>query len=110
MNPNEIITAELLAGLNKCPWCGVKPYHVTPEKGWAQFRCSTSLHIGVSAGDGRTYACQQHEVSTLRARVQELQAKVQRLTEAGDQMAKDFSHFWTDRQSVRDWPKAKGQQ
>lgn len=36
-----------------------------------------------------------------------LQAKIQRLVDAGDQMAKDFSHFWTDKNSVRDWPKAK---
>ena len=37
----------------------------------------------------------------------ELQERVKRLEEAGDAMAKDFSHFWTDRASVRDWPKAK---
>jgi hypothetical protein len=30
-----------------------------------------------------------------------------RLEDAGDAMAKDFAHFWTDRNSVRDWPKAK---
>jgi hypothetical protein len=36
-----------------------------------------------------------------------LQERIKRLEEAGDAMAKDFSHFWTDRNSVRDWPKAK---
>jgi DNA repair exonuclease SbcCD ATPase subunit len=33
--------------------------------------------------------------------------QIRRLEEAGDAMAKDFAHFWTDRNSVRDWPKAK---
>jgi len=33
--------------------------------------------------------------------------RIKRLEEAGDAMAKDFAHFWTDRNSVRDWPKAK---
>ncbi len=36
-----------------------------------------------------------------------LQERIKRLEEAGDAMAKDFAHFWTDRNSVRDWPKAK---
>jgi len=36
-----------------------------------------------------------------------LKDRIKRLEEAGDAMAKDFSHFWTDRNSVRDWPKAK---
>ena len=36
-----------------------------------------------------------------------LQDHVKRLEAAGDAMAKDFAHFWTDRNSVRDWPKAK---
>jgi hypothetical protein len=33
--------------------------------------------------------------------------RIKLLEEAGDAMAKDFAHFWTDRNSVRDWPKAK---
>jgi hypothetical protein len=37
----------------------------------------------------------------------QLQERIKRLEEAGDAMAKDFAHFWTDRNSVRDWPKAK---
>jgi hypothetical protein len=37
----------------------------------------------------------------------EANERIKRLEEAGDAMAKDFSHFWTDRNSVRDWPKAK---
>jgi len=36
-----------------------------------------------------------------------LQERIKRLEDAGDAMAKDFAHFWTDRNSVRDWPKAK---
>jgi hypothetical protein len=36
-----------------------------------------------------------------------LKDRIKRLEAAGDAMAKDFSHFWTDRNSVRDWPKAK---
>lgn len=39
--------------------------------------------------------------------VRQYQDHIRRLEEAGDAMAKDFSHFWTDRNSVRDWPKAK---
>jgi hypothetical protein len=37
----------------------------------------------------------------------ELERRIKRLEAAGDAMAKDFAHFWTDRNSVRDWPKAK---
>ena len=39
--------------------------------------------------------------------VREMKQRIKRLEAAGDAMAKDFSHFWTDRNSVRDWPKAK---
>ena len=39
--------------------------------------------------------------------VRQYQERIKRLEEAGDAMAKDFAHFWTDRNSVRDWPKAK---
>ena len=38
---------------------------------------------------------------------EEQKKRINRLGEAGDAMAKDFAHFWTDRNSVRDWPKAK---
>jgi hypothetical protein len=40
-------------------------------------------------------------------KIREQEDRIKRLEEAGDEMAKDFSHFWTDRNSVRDWPKAK---
>jgi hypothetical protein len=42
-----------------------------------------------------------------RDKWQDALARIKRLEEAGDAMAKDFSHFWTDRASVRDWPQAK---
>jgi len=40
-------------------------------------------------------------------KIREQEERIKRLEAAGDAMAKDFSHFWTDRNSVRDWPKAK---
>ena len=43
----------------------------------------------------------------LREGAEELKQRITRLEEVGDKMAKDFAHFWTDRNSVRDWPKAK---
>jgi predicted RNase H-like nuclease (RuvC/YqgF family) len=43
----------------------------------------------------------------LRKDCEEQKQRIKRLEEAGDAMAKDFAHFWTDRNSVRDWPKAK---
>ena len=43
----------------------------------------------------------------LRKDCEEQKNRIKRLEEAGDAMAKDFAHFWTDRNSVRDWPKAK---
>ena len=42
-----------------------------------------------------------------RDEIRRLEDRIKRLEEAGDAMAKDFAHFWTDRNSVRDWPKAK---
>jgi hypothetical protein len=50
------------------------------------------------------------DVDVARQLERELNAandRIKRLEEAGDAMAKDFAHFWTDRNSVRDWPKAK---
>jgi hypothetical protein len=46
-------------------------------------------------------------MDVLRDKLAEAHERIRRLEKAGDAMAKDFSHFWTDRNSVRDWPKAK---
>jgi len=46
-------------------------------------------------------------IQKLHVGIEEQNQRIKALVEAGDAMAKDFSHFWTDRNSVRDWPKVK---
>lgn len=73
MNPETIITAEIISGLDECPFCEAAPYRVALEKSCAQFRCVTALHVGAPAGAGRTYLCQRREAENLRVRVKELE-------------------------------------
>ena len=47
------------------------------------------------------------ECSKLERELTAANQRIKRLEDAGDAMAKDFAHFWTDRNPVRDWPKSK---
>ena len=68
MTPDTIITAELLAGLTKCPFCGAKPYEIKPES--KEFECHSVLHTESRAASCVSSWCQ---IATLRARVKELE-------------------------------------
>jgi hypothetical protein len=67
------------------------------EREWDANAIATLL--GAKLGESQRKVIQR-EVPLLLERLKRLEA-------AGDAMAKDFAHFWTDRNSVRDWPKAK---
>lgn len=69
MNPDQIVTAELLAGLTKCPFCGANQTRIQFGD-WATYACLSSLHVEQKASRCRSILC---ELAALRARVQELE-------------------------------------
>jgi len=135
MNPDTIITAELLAGLDKCPFCEDDVENRSSR--WVVFKCWTTLHAEQKPEISRSTHCERKELSTLRdrvseldetnktlhslmasgerrgvekateewsQRVSELEAKVKRLTEAGDRLSNPFAAAATD---IKAWTKAK---
>jgi cysteinyl-tRNA synthetase len=64
-------------------------------------------HVEETKDDIQQMAVASDTMLEATAKIQSLRDRIKRLEAAGDAMAKDFSHFWTDRNSVRDWPKAK---
>ena len=102
ITPDTIITAELLAGLDKCPFCGAAVFN--KQKREVQLECWTSLLEYQPAETLRSITCAYNEVTTLRARVSELETKVKRLTEAGDRLSNPFSVGEND---IKAWTKAK---
>jgi hypothetical protein len=74
ITPNTIITAKLLAGLDKCPFCGAK--EMQDCKDYKSFKCSTDIWVGELAGLGRGSFCFTKDNTTLRARVKELEEAI----------------------------------
>jgi hypothetical protein len=81
ITPDTIITADILAGLDKCPFCGALEFEFKEES--KEFQCFSSMHVNSRAGSCQSLFCTN---TTLRARVSELEAKIKRLTEAGDKL------------------------
>jgi hypothetical protein len=77
ITPNTIITAELLAGLAKCPFCGAGTFYSTRTE--ETLECGTYLRIGSRAENNRGTGCYEHENETLRARVKELEKDCKQL-------------------------------
>ena len=76
MNPDTIITAELLAELDKCPFCGDEKSSIENP---LTFKCNTELFIGLTMHQWRGDSCLEHENTTLRGRVQELEKDCKQL-------------------------------
>lgn len=86
MTPDTIITAELLAGLTKCPFCGAQRLHCTKTE--LTLECGTYMRLGMRADRMRGGGCMEQEIETLRARVLELE-------EAGDSLQKRL-RIWSN--------------
>ena len=71
MTPDTIITAKLLAGLDKCPFCGAK--EMQDGEDYKSFECLTNLEVEQMAGIERGFFCVTKDNTTLRARVKELE-------------------------------------
>ena len=97
-DPNGMI--DHLGDANKmvCPHCGLPADR--NQNGIQGYRCGSSYCETFRPQWARSMTC-------LEIQNGQLQERLKRMEMAGDAMAKDFSHFWTDRNSVRDWPKAK---
>ena len=97
-DPNGMI--DDLGDANKmvCPHCGLPADR--NQNGIQGYRCGSSYCETFRPQWARSMTC-------LEIQNGQLQERLKRMEMAGDAMAKDFSHFWTDRNSVRDWPKAK---
>ena len=78
----------------------------------------SQMHLLINAAKQNVFPKERHSmtdhkwtadpyVEDLKRELAAANAKIKALVEAGDAMAKDFSHFWADRNSIRDWPKAK---
>jgi hypothetical protein len=102
MSPDQIITADILAGLTQCPFCGADVEN--RSSCWVGFKCWTTLHAEQKPEISRSTHCERNELSTLRARVSELEAKVNRLIEAGDRLSNPFNVYEND---IKGWIKAK---
>lgn len=74
ITPDTIITAELLAGLDKCPFCGALEYEFKNES--KEFKCFSSMHINSRARSCQSMFCAN---TTLRARVKELEEDCKQL-------------------------------
>jgi hypothetical protein len=98
ITPETIITPELLAGLDKCPFCGEENWY--KSEGQIRFRCKTGFMVGGIAAPSPLGSC---ECKYLRARVQELRARVRRLMDAGDEMESVSCRYGNAK-----WRKAKG--
>ena len=139
MTPDTIITAEILACLDKCPFCGAPQTRIRFGE-WASYQCLSSFHVNQKASRTRSIPCEQTERDALRAklaaseddykcaeagrvmlfkkneelckRVSALEAKVQRLTEAGDAIAKAAEEYGIPYHNHLPsiWTEAKGQQ
>lgn len=95
---------------SKCPFCGEKLCAEYPNK--AEFACGSSYYLSHKASIDRDWCCEAKESpqenATLRARVKELQSKVQRLTEAGDFLELCLTGEEPFRSSAKSkWNKAK---
>lgn len=75
ITPDTIITAELLAGLDKCPFCGAEKQQKNNQ--WRQFGCWTVIYINQLAVVSRSTRCVGYELTTLRARVKELEEELE---------------------------------
>lgn len=98
---SEITRQVQEAGLydkQQCPHCGLPADR--NQNGIQGYRCGSSYCETFRPQWARSMTC-------LEIQNGQLQERLKRMEMAGDAMAKDFSHFWTDRNSVRDWPKAK---
>ena len=71
MTPDTIITAEILEGLTKCPFCGAGVLHWTKSE--TTLECGTYLRLGIRSERNRGIGCYEQENDTLRARVNELE-------------------------------------
>jgi len=124
---DTIITVELLAGLDKCPFCSAPKSNSRGAR--VSFTCWTQAILDRRVGEFRGITC---EITTLRARVFELEAqcksweatalcaqvevrqlcesipaletKVKRLTEAGDRL---YNPFAVGENDIKAWTKAK---
>ena len=102
ITPDTIITADILAGLDKCPFCGDEFFRTVVNGGTpirTEFKCGTWLWVGKVP-----QLTKDAELVTLRARVSELEAKVKRIVELGDSCVyEEMDH----KEIVRLWTKAK---
>ena len=71
ITPDTIITAELLAGLDKCPFCGAGLMHKTKSE--ATLECGSYQRIGSRSEKHRGIGCYEQENEILLARVKELE-------------------------------------
>ncbi len=94
---DTIITDELLAELDKCPFCGMDHWYVSPKR--RCFKCGSSAILG-KAFIPNTERC---EIVWLRARVAYLKSKLQRLAEAGDDIVYEDSIY----KRRNEWTQAK---
>ena len=85
ITPDTIITAELLAGLDKCPFCGAGTLHSTRTE--ETLECGTYLRLGSRAEKNRGLGCYEQDNETLRARVKELENRCAQLGTEGDKLA-----------------------
>jgi hypothetical protein len=69
---DTIITAELLCGLDKCPFCG-SDVLAESHSSAISFKCWTYLKCGLPADLNESAKCLTLQRDTLRARVQELE-------------------------------------
>ena len=109
ITPETIITAELLAGLEKCPFCGERSVYYIAES-QKVFECGSGFIVGNKCSDAAQNNClSRHEITTLSARVAELEAKLHRLTAAGDAMFDSLSEY-AGTETVEAWTQAKAKE
>lgn len=89
MTPDTIITAEILAGLDKCPFCGAVHSRIKFGE-WASYECLSSLHVGQFARRCRSIMCEERERDALRARVKELEISHHRYETVRKMNASEF--------------------
>ena len=105
ITPDTIITSELLAGLEKCPFCGAEVFSAMERA--VQFQCWTNLYCGQPPESFESVTCRTRQRDNLRDRVAELESKLQRLTAAGDYLERDLKQFWSETKSMNEWTQAK---
>jgi len=79
ITPDTLITAELLAGLTACPFCGAGKSDESTR--WKSFECYTTVCVCYKANVRIAMLCERRQTLTLRARVKELEKDCKQLQE-----------------------------